>query len=362
MSWTLVDTDPQLIQLLERYRSVERVAVDTEFRRRDTFYPQPALLQLCWGGEAYLIDPLAIEDVAPLSEWLANPSQQKMIHSASEDLEVFDCWLGDLPAALFDTQRAAALLGFGVGLGYRALVHAFCEVDLPKDETQSDWMQRPLTSAQAQYAAQDVSYLFPIGERLYTLAEERGRLGWILEDSARMETGGKPPLSKFKNLHRLTQPEQQRLAAVVLWRERESRRLDRPRSWIMTDQLALAVARAAPGTSRDLGAVAGMPHGLVRRAGEALLAALGNAAHSSEIDALLVDVPMPLNPSQRQQLAGLSDQIARIAETHELPAEILMPKAERELWIRRLENDALEPAASWSGWRHEVLIAPLLAN
>ena len=362
MSWTLVDTDQQLIELLQQYRNSERVAVDTEFRRRDTFYPQAALLQLCWGDEAYLIDPLAIQDVAPLRDWLANPSQQKMIHSASEDLEVFEFWLGGLPAALFDTQRAAALLGFGVGLGYRALVHVFCDVDLPKDETQSDWMQRPLTPAQAQYAAQDVSYLFPIGERLHRLAEERGRLSWILEDSARMGTGGKPPLSKFKNAHRLALEEQQRLAATVLWREQESRRLDRPRSWIMTDKLALAVAKAAPRNPRDLGAVDGMPQGLVRRAGEALLTALENATHSAEINALLVDVPAPLNTSQRQHLAKLGERIAQISEALEVPAEILMPKAERELWIRRLENEALEPSANWSGWRREVLIESLAAG
>ena len=117
------------------------VSVDTEFRRRDTFFPQVALLQLCWGDEPYLIDPLELGDLSALRVFLTDPSQTKLIHSASEDLEVFSHWLGVLPAPLFDTQRAAALVGLGAGQSYRALVAHFFDIELPKDETQSDWLQ-----------------------------------------------------------------------------------------------------------------------------------------------------------------------------------------------------------------------------
>ena len=145
MTSTWIETSAELEALLSAHRGHEQVAVDTEFRRRDTFYPQVALLQLCWGGAAYLIDPLQLDELDALRGFLTDPAQVKCLHSASEDLEVFEHWLQVLPSPLFDTQRAAALLGLGGGLGYRAIVAQFFEVDLPKEETQSDWLQRPLT-------------------------------------------------------------------------------------------------------------------------------------------------------------------------------------------------------------------------
>ena len=146
---------------------VDVVIVDTEFMRRNTFFPQVALVQLCFSGggadgTAWLIDPLCIDDPEPLARLLEDPAVTKVLHSASEDLEVFQSWLGVLPRPLFDTQKAAALAGMEFGMGYRALVLALCEEDLPKGETRSDWLQRPLTESQCHYAAQDVSWLLSV--------------------------------------------------------------------------------------------------------------------------------------------------------------------------------------------------------
>ena len=142
VNWTLVEDSAELSQVLAAHAPRQHVAVDTEFRRRDTFFPKVALVQLCWGAEAYLIDPLKLQDLSALRSFLTAQNQLKVIHSASEDLEVFSHWLGVLPAPLFDTQRAAGLLGLGAGQSYRALVAQFFDIDLPKDETQSDWLQR----------------------------------------------------------------------------------------------------------------------------------------------------------------------------------------------------------------------------
>ena len=125
MTWTLIESAARLEEILAAHQHQPCVAVDTEFRRRDTFYPQVALLQLCWGDEAFLVDPLQLDRLESIRQLLTDGSQIKMIHSASEDLEVFSHWLGVLPSPLFDTQRAAALVGLGAGLSYRALVAAF---------------------------------------------------------------------------------------------------------------------------------------------------------------------------------------------------------------------------------------------
>ncbi len=120
MQWQLIESDEALQAALAAVAGSAVVAVDTEFMRRNTFYPQVALVQLCFGDRALLVDPLAISDTAPLAALLADPGVIKVLHSASEDLEVFSRWLGVLPEPLFDTQRAAALLDLGFGLGYGA--------------------------------------------------------------------------------------------------------------------------------------------------------------------------------------------------------------------------------------------------
>jgi ribonuclease D len=355
-SW--IETSAELEALLSAHRGHEQVAVDTEFRRRDTFYPQVALLQLCWGGAAYLVDPLQLDELDALRGFLTDPAQIKCLHSASEDLEVFEHWLQVLPSPLFDTQRAAALLGLGGGLGYRAIVAQFFEVDLPKEETQSDWLQRPLTPSQAEYAAQDVSYLYPIGVQLLERAEAMGRKGWILEEGARMTPGGKPPLSKFKTAYRLPPKQQAVLAAVVNWRETEARQLDRPRSWILNDKLVMALAQAMPASITDLHRIEGMPAGFVRRAGDKLLAQIALAEAAPDA-AMHKDIVVPLSRTDREVLSRLSERLKSLAETLQVPPEVLMPKSELERLIRQRSEPTLESLAAWSGWREAAVIDPL---
>jgi ribonuclease D len=289
---------------------------------------------------------------------LTDPAQIKCLHSASEDLEVFEHWLQVLPSPLFDTQRAAALLGLGGGLGYRAIVAQFFEVDLPKEETQSDWLQRPLTPSQAEYAAQDVSYLYPIGVQLLERAEAMGRKGWILEEGARMTPGGKPPLSKFKTAYRLPPKQQAVLAAVVNWRETEARQLDRPRSWILNDKLVMALAQAMPASITDLHRIEGMPAGFVRRAGDKLLAQIALAEAAPDA-AMHKDIVVPLSRTDREVLSRLSERLKSLAETLQVPPEVLMPKSELERLIRQRSEPTLESLAAWSGWREAAVIDPL---
>ncbi len=358
MSWTLIESSGALGSLLSDNRHHAMVAVDTEFRRRDTFFPQVALLQLCWGNEPYLIDPSQLDDLSALREFMTDSSQTKLIHSASEDLEVFSHWLGVLPAPLFDTQRAAALVGLGAGQSYRALVAHFFDIELPKDETQSDWLQRPLTDAQTHYASLDVTYLHPMGVQLHNRATKCNRLDWVLEEGARLRPGGKPPIAKFKTAYRL-QPEQQRvLAEVVQWREDEARQRDRPRNWILNDKIVMGVARTVPRSVPELAAVEDMPQGLVRRAGDDLVARIVDAA-DSDIDQAPAVIPKPLASEQRGSVSMLSECLKEIAESLDIPAEVLMPKADLEHLVREQMNPSLASPENWSGWRAKTVVAPL---
>ena len=358
MTWSLIDNGADLEKVLDAHQDHSCVAIDTEFRRRDTFYPQVALLQLCWGEKAFLVDPLGLDNVKPLCRLLKDVNQIKMIHSASEDLEVFAHWLGVLPSPLFDTQRAAALIGFGSSLSYRALVATFCDIDIPKDETQSDWFQRPLSPAQAEYAALDVTYLHPIGTQLQERAAGLDRLEWILEDCARMRPGRKLPISKFKNVHRLPPQQQRVLSALVEWREAEARELDRPRGWILSDKLLTALARGMPTSTRELALVDDMPKGLVRRAGDRLVARIAAASEGND-RGVPANIVQPLSSAERKVLGELTAHLRGIAEGLGVPPEVLMPKADLEQFIRvqMVPTEALPEA--WMGWRYQQVVRPL---
>jgi ribonuclease D len=203
-----------------------------------------------------------------------------------------------------------------------------------------------------------VSYLYPIGVQLLERAEEMGRKGWILEEGARMTPGGKPPLSKFKTAYRLLPKQQAVLAAVVNWREIEARKLDRPRSWILNDKLVMALAQAMPASVNDLHRVEGIPAGLVRRAGETLLAQIALAETAPDAT-MHKDIVVPLSRSDRDVLSRLSEHLKTLAETLQIPPEVLMPKSDLERLIRQRSEPALESPTTWSGWREATVIDPL---
>jgi ribonuclease D len=180
-----IGDDLSLAQHCAAWRSLPFVAVDTEFMRVDTFYPIAGLLQVSEGERAYLIDPLLISDWAPFTELLRDPAVVKVLHACSEDLEVFLRLTGSLPAPLFDTQLAAGYLNLGFSMGYSRLVQAVLNIELPKGETRSDWLQRPLSATQVSYAAEDVLHLAQVYAQLKSqLSAEK--YAWVLDDGAEL--------------------------------------------------------------------------------------------------------------------------------------------------------------------------------
>jgi ribonuclease D len=143
-----------------------RIGLDTEFIRERTYWPQLALVQLAVDDHILLIDPLAPGVADALRPLLTDRSVLKVMHSAGEDLVAFGHTCGVLPAPLFDTQTAAALAGVGGGIGYQRLVQELLGIALPKGETRSDWLRRPLSAAQLDYAAEDVNHLFALHDAL----------------------------------------------------------------------------------------------------------------------------------------------------------------------------------------------------
>ncbi len=240
----------------------ERVGLDTEFIRERTYWPKLALVQIALEAEGatriLLVDALVPGMDAALAALLHDRAVLKVMHSPSEDLVAFSHHCGALPDPLFDTQAAAALAGMDAGMGYQRLVEQVTGVLLPKGETRSDWMRRPLSPAQLGYAADDVRHLFALHDELEARLRELGRLDWLADDAARtIERAASTDAERWPHLSLraaqfLDPAAQQRLLRLLRWREARARETDRPRTWILDNELANALARQPPRDEAEL--------------------------------------------------------------------------------------------------------------
>lgn len=357
MTHQLIETDTALVEALDRHASDNFVAVDTEFRRRDTFFPQVALLQLCWRKDAYLIDPTRVFNLDPVVELLSNPQVIKLIHSPSEDLEVFDRWLQVLPSPLFDTQRALAVLGRGFGLGYRAMVEMFTGDAISKEETTSDWLKRPLTDRQLSYAALDVTYLRQIGEELYDACRESQRLSWVLEDTARLKLGGRGPAAKFKSAWKMSLREQAILSRLIDWREEEARRLDRPRSWVVPDKVLVTLAKRQPMHLAQLSSVDGLHDAIIRKRGKRIVEVVSGAIDNQTPHQAFWQ--SPLRSNHKQWASTLGETVASRAQELGVAPEVLYAGRDIERLIQATLEQQPIPK-DLLGWRDSVITQHLV--
>lgn len=274
-----VDTGPALDALCRDLAPAPWLAVDTEFVRERTYYPVFCLLQVSDGTRTALVDTLAIADLDPLRDLLYAPARTLVLHSASQDLELFvHRWQG-LPPRVFDTQIAATAAGLGDQLGYAALVKALLGVDLEKSQTRTDWSRRPLSGEQLHYAAADVVHLAALYPALVARLEDQGRRAWLEEDLAdlvvaeRYLTRPEEAWRRVKGLNRLPPRALGAVVELAAWRERAAQARDLPRGWLLKDEVLTAVAVAAPREVADLEQVRGLPPKTAERHGGALVEA-----------------------------------------------------------------------------------------
>ncbi|MCM2337971.1 MAG: ribonuclease D, partial [Lysobacter sp.] len=251
--------DPAALQARFAQRPA-RIGLDTEFIRERTFWPQLALVQIALDtgtgalapDDILLVDPLVPGMAEVLAAILADTAILKVMHSPSEDLVAFRHTCGVVPSPLFDTQAAAAMAGIGGGLGYQKLVEQLTGVPLPKGETRSDWLRRPLSPAQLEYAADDVRHLFEMHDVLSDQLQRAGRTAWLDEDAARTvanatnEGPERWPHLSLRSAGFLEPDAQRRLLRLLRWRDLYARNNDRPRTWILDNELAVALARNPP--------------------------------------------------------------------------------------------------------------------
>jgi ribonuclease D len=279
----IISDAASLVELCRELAAAPWLAIDTEFMREKSYYPRLCLIQVATPQQLACIDPEAVEDLSPFVALLLDPDIIKVLHAASQDLEVLLPLCGQVPAPIFDTQLAAMLCGFGDQIGYAALVERMTGVVLDKSQTRTDWSQRPLSHEQLVYAADDVLYLAQIYPQMCDELQRRGRTNWLDEDFAELThlSRYQPPISESwqrvrgaQRLHGISLVILQRLAA---WREEVAQQADRPRRWLMRDEVLLDLAVQQPRSLEQLMRVRGLESGIVSRYGALWLSIIHDA-------------------------------------------------------------------------------------
>lgn len=253
------------------------VAIDTEFIREKNYFPKLCLIQIAYPNDEdthdnhVCIDPIAFNDLSSLENILFVPDITKVFHAAFQDQEILFQYFGKVPFPIFDTQPAAAILGIGDQIGYARLIESVLDVQLEKSQSRTDWSQRPLTEKQLHYAIDDVRYLNQVYPIIYQKLENKKRLGWLtgeLETLANEETFTPNPAKMWKKVKGVQQLKGVQLAVLqklTAWREEEAIKKDRPKRWILADDILIDLAKYHPQTKDEITRIRGADEEYMRK-------------------------------------------------------------------------------------------------
>ena len=354
----LIADSAGLAALVERMSAAPFVAVDTEFMRENSYWPELCLIQIASPDEAAAIDPKAEGlDLKPLLDLLVeNTEVLKVFHAGGQDLEIVHNLTGKTPVPLFDTQIAAMALGFGEQVGYSNLIESMLGHVLDKGARFTDWSRRPLDKRQIDYAIADVTHLATIFPRMVDKLRKNGRGAWLDEEMERLADPSSFAFAPEDAWKRLKLPGRNpqllgRLKALAAWRENEARGKNLPRGRIVKDDTLQELASHPPKTQEDLGRVRGLSAGWRSNdIGARMMAALATAQP-------LKPEEMPVRDSGRP---GLNKDAVLVSDLLKLLLKIRSKETgvAPKLIARSVELEALAAGVRsglniLSGWRFE---------
>ncbi|HDS16679.1 MAG TPA: ribonuclease D [Proteobacteria bacterium] len=365
----LIEIPEELEEICDRIRRHGRVAIDTEFFWERTFYPQLGLVQLALHEkQAWLIDIPALNNrLAPLGRILADPTIEKIIHDARQDLTILKNQTGSYPRNIFDTRLACGFIGPSANYSLFELCRTFADRNLSKEETRSNWLQRPLNPEQCQYALEDVIFLPRIRTAIKQKAELLERWAWIDEEMKlydRPELYDDPPFdqvfTKVKGCRRLSGKELALLRELAAWREKEARRRDLPRRHVLSDEMLVNLAIRQPQTLASLKNNCDLPARSGQRHGQALLEAIKKGLQTpAEL------WPQPANERQKKTARApyrkISDFILELGREHNLDPGLLANRQQIEDLIETRGSDPKRHPLL-QGWRHEFAGRRIIAD
>lgn len=356
--YQLIETTSALETLCKKLKKQKVLAVDTEFVRERTFYPKAGLLQVADNEHVYLIDPLTC-DLTAFLQIIEHPGIKKVMHSVSEDLDVFYTIGAYEPKNIFDTQIAAAWLGSGLSYSLQKLVYKHTGIQLDKSETRTNWLARPLSPEQLVYAAEDVLHLIQIANEQQELLDSLGVSAFVSEDNQlaiAIDTDDHSlSYLHYSRAYRLDQDALNRFQRLIAWRERVARRDDKPRPHIIRDPELVEMAQLCSDSDKlnEL-----KMHPAFRR------------KYLTELDALLFEqsysnarpiVRLQDIKGSKELLKSIREELPKLAEKKGYPVEVMPSKRIIEQIIKYVAVPWYPKPKVWTGWRKE-LMAPLLAD
>ena len=351
-----IDRQADFDDLVQTLLEAPRYALDTEFHRERTYFPKLALVQVAWrtpdGQELALIDPLAV-DVAPFGK-LFSSDVLCVIHAAQQDLDVLTHAVGSVPARMFDTQLAAGFVGYGTP-SLVSLLQGEIGISPPKGDRLTDWLRRPLSDSQRQYAAVDVEYLLEVHERLVAQLAEVGRIAWAedaCEELRTRPTSGSAPDDAWLRLKdaRSLRPNARAVAqSVAAWRERRAMRTDVPVRQVLPDLAILGISQRAPSSTKELSQARGVDDrhsrgGIADEILDAVRAAKGTPPPSPPASA------DDLDRNMRPAVTLVSAWVGQLAKDERLDPALLATRADIVAFLRGDDDARLG-----TGWRNDLV-------
>jgi ribonuclease D len=338
-----IDDNSELEDLILSLNKNDIVAFDSEFERVNTFYPKPALFQLKIREEYYLIDMKEITNNNVFKILLDNI----ILHSGSEDLEILNNLTNQLPSHIFDTQIAASLCGYGLHFSYQNIVKELLDVELSKAHSRSDWMQRPLSPEQLNYALDDVVYLPELKRILQEDLLKQGREDWYQllikqrKDSILNTNHVDKTYVKIAKAKRFTGQQKQLLFALLQWREETAIKRNKPRPWILKNDEIVNIIYNLPNTDKKLIEDIGLYPNFVKYNAKSIYE-LYETANDLALDTL----PNydKLTASQGTVLAQLKKELNDKCEKLNIPAALVINTADLKSLVaagNNLDNNAL---------------------
>ena len=350
-----VDNNEKLQQLCQSIKDAPLLILDTEFVREKTYRAKLCLIQIATDDIVACIDPIALPDITSLMDIINDENKVKVLHAARQDYEIFFDLTNQLPQPLFDSQLAASLLGYGEQVGYAALVEKVLGVQLDKAHTRTDWSKRPLSEAQIRYASDDVVYLRELYPLLQKQLIDQGRENWLEEEFDALcqpelfITRPEDAWNKVKGINRLRPRQLAAAKNISEWREKMAINKDRPRRWILADDILLAASQLLPKNISQLESIANIKKSVIENSGKIILDCVQKALTLNENELPSTVKPKRLTADQEIIADLLLTQLKLIASEHNIsPANIANRKMIEKLILGESDITLLK------GWRHQL--------
>lgn len=357
-----IEDGTALTAFVDAARSSKTLALDTEFLREKTYYPKVCLIQAATDDDVWIIDPLAVRDLSPLGELLEDEAIMKVLHAATQDIEILLRVTGSAPWPLFDTQVAAALLGYSHQVGLAQLVGSVCGVTLKKSDSFTDWSLRPLSRSQLEYACGDVVFLPELYECMRAMLEEKGRLEWLEPDFRELANPDHytvDPRRRFRHLKRGNQLTRRQLGAareVAAWRERRAQEADIPRKWVLSDEQIVEACRKEARTIDELFLIRGMRDKLSCRDAREVAALMVKGHDLPEDELPALDRPTSSEPNVDSALDMMLALTRLVARDNDIATQTLASSAD----LTNLARGHVEESGLMKGWRRNLIGEKLL--